>query len=68
MPWFCADAEPRSNARSYPSPDRRHACFETTLAWLRGRFFGKSTNLGRVCSLLLIAAGLIGLRVFSAAE
>jgi quaternary ammonium compound-resistance protein SugE len=31
-------------------------------------FFGESTNLGRVCSLLLIAAGLVGLRVFSAAE
>src|SRR5271170_5663655 len=37
MPWFCADAEPRSNARSHPGPDRPNACFETTLAWLRGR-------------------------------
>ena len=31
-------------------------------------FFRESTNLGRVCSLLLIAAGLVGLRVFSAAD
>jgi quaternary ammonium compound-resistance protein SugE len=31
-------------------------------------FFRESTNFGRVCSLLLIAAGLIGLRVFSGAE
>jgi hypothetical protein len=31
-------------------------------------FFRESTNFGRICSLLLIAAGLIGLRVFSAAE
>ncbi|MGH7114447.1 MAG: DMT family transporter [Stellaceae bacterium] len=31
-------------------------------------FFRESTNLGRVCSLLLIAAGLIGLRVFSGAR
>ncbi len=31
-------------------------------------FFRESTNLARVCSLLLIAAGLIGLRVFSGAE
>jgi quaternary ammonium compound-resistance protein SugE len=28
-------------------------------------FFGESSSLGRICSLLLIAAGLIGLRVFS---
>jgi quaternary ammonium compound-resistance protein SugE len=31
-------------------------------------FFGESTNIGRVCSLLLIAAGVIGLRVFAATE
>jgi quaternary ammonium compound-resistance protein SugE len=31
-------------------------------------FFRESTNLGRVCSLVLIAAGVIGLRVFSAVE
>ncbi len=31
-------------------------------------FFGESTNFGRICSLLLIAAGLIGLRVFSGAR
>jgi len=31
-------------------------------------FFRESTNLGRICSLLLIAAGLIGLRVFSGAR
>jgi quaternary ammonium compound-resistance protein SugE len=31
-------------------------------------FFRESTNLGRVCSLVLIAAGLIGLRVFSGSE
>jgi quaternary ammonium compound-resistance protein SugE len=30
-------------------------------------FFGESANLGRVCSLVLIVAGLIGLRVFSGA-
>jgi quaternary ammonium compound-resistance protein SugE len=29
-------------------------------------FFGESANLGRVFSLALIVAGLIGLRVFSA--
>ncbi|HTV45937.1 MAG TPA: multidrug efflux SMR transporter [Stellaceae bacterium] len=29
-------------------------------------FFGESTNFARICSLLLIAAGVIGLRVFSA--
>jgi len=29
-------------------------------------FFRESTNLGRVCSLVLIVVGLIGLRVFSA--
>ena len=31
-------------------------------------FFGESTNLGRVSSLLLIALGVIGLRVFATAE
>lgn len=31
-------------------------------------FFRESTSLGRICSLLLIAAGLIGLRVFSGAR
>jgi quaternary ammonium compound-resistance protein SugE len=31
-------------------------------------FCRESTNLGRVCSLLLIAVGLIGLRIFSGAE
>ena len=31
-------------------------------------FFRESTNLGRVCSLLLIAVGLVGLRVFSVVE
>ncbi len=31
-------------------------------------FFRESTNLGRICSLLLIAAGLIGLRIFSGAR
>ncbi len=31
-------------------------------------FFRESTNLGRICSLLLIVAGLIGLRVFSGAR
>jgi len=31
-------------------------------------FFRESTNFGRVCSLLLIAIGVIGLRFFSAAE
>jgi quaternary ammonium compound-resistance protein SugE len=31
-------------------------------------FFRESTNLGRVCSLVLIAAGLIGLRVFSGSQ
>lgn len=29
--------------------------------------FGESANFGRVCSLLLIVAGVIGLRVFSGA-
>jgi quaternary ammonium compound-resistance protein SugE len=29
-------------------------------------FFRESANLGRVCSLLLIIAGVIGLRLFSA--
>src|SRR5215467_15194567 len=28
-------------------------------------FFAESTNIGRVCSLLLIALGLLGLRFFS---
>jgi len=28
-------------------------------------FFGESTNLGRICSLVLILLGLIGLKVFS---
>jgi len=28
-------------------------------------FFGESTNIGRVCSLVLILLGLIGLRFFS---
>ena len=28
-------------------------------------FFGESTNPGRVCSLVLIIVGLIGLKVFS---
>lgn len=28
-------------------------------------FFGESTHLGRICSLILIVVGLIGLRVFS---
>lgn len=28
-------------------------------------FFGESTNLGRVCSLMLVVIGLIGLKVFS---
>ncbi|MGH7046062.1 MAG: DMT family transporter [Stellaceae bacterium] len=27
--------------------------------------FGESTNLARICSLLLIAAGVIGLRLFA---
>ena len=31
-------------------------------------FFRESANLGRICSLLLIVAGLIGLRVFSGAR
>jgi quaternary ammonium compound-resistance protein SugE len=31
-------------------------------------FFRESTNFGRVCSLFLIAFGVIGLRFFSAAE
>lgn len=30
-------------------------------------FFGESTNLGRVCSLVLVVIGLIGLKVFSGA-
>jgi quaternary ammonium compound-resistance protein SugE len=30
-------------------------------------FFGESTNLGRVCSLVVIIVGLIGLKLFSAA-
>jgi quaternary ammonium compound-resistance protein SugE len=30
-------------------------------------FFGESTGLGRVCSLLLLLAGLVGLRIFSGA-
>ena len=30
-------------------------------------FFGESSNPGRVCSLLLIALGVIGLRFFSGA-
>jgi quaternary ammonium compound-resistance protein SugE len=28
-------------------------------------FFGESTNLGRICSLMLIVLGLIGLKFFS---
>ena len=28
-------------------------------------FFGESTSLGRICSLVLILLGLIGLKVFS---
>ena len=28
-------------------------------------FFGESTNLGRICSLVLILLGLIGLKFFS---
>ena len=28
-------------------------------------FFGESTNIGRVCSLLVILLGLIGLKLFS---
>ena len=28
-------------------------------------FFGESTNIGRVCSLVVIILGLIGLRLFS---
>jgi quaternary ammonium compound-resistance protein SugE len=28
-------------------------------------FFGESTNVGRVCSLVVILLGLIGLRLFS---
>ncbi len=31
-------------------------------------FFGESLNLGRVCSLLLLIAGLVGLKIFSGAE
>jgi quaternary ammonium compound-resistance protein SugE len=31
-------------------------------------FFGESTNLGRVFSLVLIIVGLVGLTVFSGAE
>jgi quaternary ammonium compound-resistance protein SugE len=30
-------------------------------------FFGESTNLGRICSLVLILLGLIGLKFFSGA-
>jgi quaternary ammonium compound-resistance protein SugE len=30
-----------------------------------GMFFSESTNIGRLCSLLLIALGLLGLRFFS---
>ncbi len=30
-------------------------------------FFHESTNLGRICSLILIVVGLIGLRLFSGA-
>ncbi len=30
-------------------------------------FFAESTNIGRVCSLMLILVGLIGLKVFSGA-
>jgi len=30
-------------------------------------FFRESTNLGRVCSLILIVIGIIGLRLFSGA-
>jgi quaternary ammonium compound-resistance protein SugE len=30
-------------------------------------FFGESTSLGRVCSLVLLLAGLIGLKAFSVA-
>ena len=30
-------------------------------------FFGESTNIGRVCSLVLIIVGLVGLKVFSGA-
>jgi quaternary ammonium compound-resistance protein SugE len=30
-------------------------------------FFGESANLGRVCSLVLIVIGLIGLKLFSGA-
>jgi quaternary ammonium compound-resistance protein SugE len=30
-------------------------------------FFRESSNLGRICSLILIAAGVIGLRLFSGA-
>ncbi len=28
-------------------------------------FFGESTNPGRVCSLMLVVIGLIGLKVFA---
>jgi multidrug transporter EmrE-like cation transporter len=28
-------------------------------------FFGESTNIGRVCSLVVILLGLIGLKLFS---
>ena len=31
-------------------------------------FFHESTNIGRVCSLLLVLAGVIGLKLFAAAE
>jgi quaternary ammonium compound-resistance protein SugE len=31
-------------------------------------FFHESANLGRLCALALLLAGLIGLRLFSAAE
>ena len=31
-------------------------------------FFGESLNLGRVCSLLLLIAGLVGLKIFSGTE
>ena len=30
-----------------------------------GMFFGESTNVGRVCSLVLILLGVIGLKLFS---